>query len=145
MKPMTPVDAALVWARMTDLVTRGNDRRREVSDQLGMSFGKVKALRRVAAGPLTMRELAEVLITDRPYATLLVDDLERRGLVERTVHPDDRRCRLVRVTRAGRKAAAIANRILGAPPPALLALPDPDLAALDRILAKLAGTQNSGA
>lgn len=139
------VDAGLVWARMTDLVTRSNARRREVSEKLGLSFGKVKALRRIAAGPLTMRELADQLITDRPYATLLVDDLERRGLVERTVHPDDRRCKLVRVTRDGRKAAATANRILGEPPPALLALPESDLAALDRILAKLTRTGNSGA
>ncbi|WP_027946717.1 MarR family winged helix-turn-helix transcriptional regulator [Amycolatopsis taiwanensis] len=141
---MTQVNTTLVWARMTDLVTRSNDRRREVSNRLGMSFGKVKALRRIAAGPLTMRQLAEELITDRPYATLLVDDLERRGLVERTVHPDDRRCRLVRATREGRRAAALANRILGEPPPALLALPASDLAALDRILVKLAETQNPG-
>ncbi|WP_433421292.1 MarR family transcriptional regulator [Microtetraspora malaysiensis] len=51
-----------------------------------MSFIRVKALRLVATGPLTLRRLAEQLTTDPPYTTVVVADLERRGLVERTPH-----------------------------------------------------------
>lgn len=134
---MTQPDAAAVWARMADLVIHANRRPRQVSEALQMSFAKAQAVRYIAAGPLTMGELAEQLLTDRPYATLLVNDLERRGLVERTVYPADRRRKVVKATQEGRKVAAIVNRILGEPPPALLALPEADLAALDRILAKL--------
>jgi DNA-binding MarR family transcriptional regulator len=129
--------AARVWERMRELVMENYDRRRKVSDALGMSFAKTRALRLLATGPLTMRELAEQLVTDRPYATLLVDDLERRGLVERATHPEDRRRKLVEVTEAGAEAAATANRILGEPPPELLALTGTELARLDAILAKL--------
>jgi DNA-binding MarR family transcriptional regulator len=129
--------AVRVWERMRELVVDQNDRRKEVADALGMSFIKAKALRRIAAGPMTMRELAEELLVDRPYATLLVDDLERRGLVARTVHPDDRRSKIVTATETGRQAAATATGILSTPPPSMVALAPADLAALDTILAKL--------
>jgi DNA-binding MarR family transcriptional regulator len=128
-------DAAVrVWDRMRELVL-DNDRRREVADALGISFVKAKALRRIAVRPMTMRELAEELLIDRPYATVLVDDLEQRGLVARTVHPDDRRRKIVTATDAGLAAAATASKILSVPPSSLLALPPADLATLDTILA----------
>ncbi|TNC29691.1 MarR family transcriptional regulator [Amycolatopsis alkalitolerans] len=130
--------AARAWGRMLDLVLERNDRRKEVVDALGMSFVKTKALRRLAARPMTMRELAEELLTDRPYATVLVDDLERRGLVQREVHPEDRRSKIVSVTPAGRAVSDTSAQILQRAPASLLALPEEDLAALDRILARLA-------
>jgi DNA-binding MarR family transcriptional regulator len=129
--------ASRVWDRMRELVN-GNDRRRQVVDALGMSFVKTKALRRLAAGPMTLSELADELMTDRPYTTVLVDHLEQRGLVVRTVHPADRRSKLVSLTPAGRAAAVKANRILSEPPAALRALSAGELAALAAILDRIA-------
>ncbi|GGX71201.1 MarR family winged helix-turn-helix transcriptional regulator [Streptomyces hiroshimensis] len=131
--------AQRAWMQLREIVLGGNERRKEVVDALGMSFFRIKALRRIARGPLTLRELAEQLLTDRPYATLVVDDLASRGLVERTANPADRRSKIVSATPEGRKAAARAEAILGTPPPSLLALPAEDLAALDRITAHMAG------
>ncbi|MFC5143869.1 MarR family winged helix-turn-helix transcriptional regulator [Streptomyces aureoversilis] len=133
--------AQRAWGQLREIVLGGNERRKEVVEALGMSFFRVKALRRIARGPLTLRELAEQLLTDRPYTTLVVDDLAGRGLVERTANPADRRSKIVSATPAGHEAAARAEAILGTPPPALLALPPEDLAALDRITARLAGTR----
>lgn len=133
---MSGENAVRAWERMCDLVL-DHDRRKEVVDALGMSFVKTKALRRLAKGPMTMRELALQLLTDRPYTTVLVDDLEERGLVSRTVNPDDRRSKLVAVTDEGRAAAELASKILAIPPAALLALPPEDARALDRILARV--------
>lgn len=81
--------AARAWHNLRVLLHERADRRREVSEALGMSFFRVKALRRIAAAttPLTLRDLAEALVTDRPYATLVVDDLVGRGLVERSRTP----------------------------------------------------------
>jgi DNA-binding MarR family transcriptional regulator len=110
-----------------------------VVDALGMSFFRIKALRRIAAKPSRMSELAAQLATDRPYLTLVVDDLVKRGLAERHQHPTDRRCKIVSATEAGHAVAARANAILGTPPPNLATLPPDDLAALDRIVAALAG------
>ncbi|MYW04360.1 MarR family transcriptional regulator, partial [Streptomyces sp. SID3343] len=119
--------AARTWHDLREFVHIRNDRRKVVSEALDMSFTRAKALRRLVAGPLTMRELAERLMTDKPYTTLVVDELERRGYIERAVHPTDRRQRVVTATPAGLSAARRANAILSAPPAALLALPPEDL------------------
>ena len=60
-----------------------------------------------------------------------------RGLVERTAHPDDNRRKLVKLTAAGREAAAPAEQILAEPPPALRALAAGDLALLEDVLTRL--------
>ncbi|GAA4602844.1 hypothetical protein GCM10023195_09070 [Actinoallomurus liliacearum] len=136
-----PDAVARVWAAMCSLVLKQEDRRKEVAETLGMSFFRAKALRRLLPGPLTMRELTSRLATEKPYTTLVVDDLERRGFVERSVHPDDRRCKIVTLTPAGVAAAEQAERILARPPRSLLALAPEDLAALDRIMAALRSPQ----
>jgi DNA-binding MarR family transcriptional regulator len=127
-----------VWRTLSTLV-HNDDRRAKVADALGMSFARVKALRHLAQAPATGRELAALLATDPPFVTVIVDDLEQRGLVKREPHPTDRRAKLVRATAAGRKAAEQAERLLDEPPDALRALPPKDLAALERILARLGG------
>ncbi|MGW2308521.1 MarR family winged helix-turn-helix transcriptional regulator [Actinomadura luteofluorescens] len=131
--------AARAWHNLRVLLHERGDRRREVTDALGMSFFRVKALRHIAAAtaPLSLRDLAERLLTDRPYVTLVVDDLVGRGLVERTENPADRRSKIVTATAAGRAAAAEAERILDTPPPSLYDLPAEDLAVLDRVAARL--------
>ena len=129
--------ATRVFEVMRNLVLEQDDRRTEVAETLGMSFVRSKALRRLAAGPLRMSELTAKLLTDKPYTTLIVDDLERRGLVRRSVHPDDRRCKIVTVTEAGLAAAELAESILARPPQSMLALEPEELAVLDRVMAKL--------
>ena len=131
--------AARAWHNLRVLLHERGDRRREATEALGMSFFRVKALRYIAAAtaPLTLRGLAELLLTDRPYVTLVVDDLVGRGLVERTENPADRRSKIVTATAAGRAAAAEAERILDTPPPSLYDLPAEDLAVLDRVAARL--------
>jgi DNA-binding MarR family transcriptional regulator len=122
-----------VWALMCDLVL-DNERRREVSDAVGLSFGRIKAIRRVARRPMSMRELAVELTIDPPNATVVVDDLESLGLVRRRSHPTDRRAKVVEATKKGKEIARKANEILGTPPPALRALDSADLKELGRIL-----------
>jgi DNA-binding MarR family transcriptional regulator len=89
-----------VWLLMSDLVL-DNERRREVADALGMSFGRARTVRRLARRPMSMSQLAAALGIDPPNATTIVDDLERRGLVRRRPHPTDRRAKLVEATRKG--------------------------------------------
>jgi DNA-binding MarR family transcriptional regulator len=129
--------ASRVWTIMCDLVL-DNQRRREVSDALGLPFGRIRALRRIAASPKTMGEVAAALGVDAPYATLVVDELERQGLVERRPHPTDRRIKLVATTSRGTAAARRANEILGRPPAGLAALAEPELQELARMLEALA-------
>jgi DNA-binding MarR family transcriptional regulator len=128
-----PDVARRAWRAMSDLVLE-HDRKAAVSEALGLSFARVRALRRLVEAPLTLRALAERLSADPPYVTLIVDDLEERGLVQRTPHPEDRRAKLVQLTKTGRAAAARADAIMDEPPAALRDVPAADLAALLRVL-----------
>lgn len=124
------------WKLMSKLVL-DDDRKAAASEALDLSFARVRALRRLAAEPLTLRALAAELSADPPYVTLMIDDLEQRGLVERNPHPEDRRAKLVSLTPAGGQAAAKAERILNEPPRALRDLDSKQLDALLGVLEKL--------
>ena len=128
--------ASQAWQAMADLVLN-NERRREVSERVGLSFGKIRALRRIARRPMPMSELASLLTVDPPNLTAVVDDLEGAGLVERQAHPTDRRVKLVVATPEGAALAQKADEILARPPASLRALPAEDLESLVRILAQL--------
>ena len=134
----SPATAREVWLLMSDLVL-DNQRRREVSEVVGMSFGRTRAIRRLARQPMSMGELAAILGIDPPNATTLVDELEAQGLVRRRPHPTDRRAKVVEATRKGKDMARRADAILATPPPALSTLSTDDLEALRRILERVSG------
>lgn len=124
------------WHAMSDLVLN-NERRREILEQTGLNFGKMRALRRVAVRPMPMRELAEQLFVDPPNLTPMVDELERLGLVERRAFPSDRRVKLVAATPKGAALAQRAEEILDRPPVGLVDLSSEELDILLQILARV--------
>jgi DNA-binding MarR family transcriptional regulator len=128
--------ARRAWRAVTE-IAHDHDRKLAVSDAVGLSWTRVLALRRLLAGPQTLRALADRLAADPPYVTLMVDDLERRELVRRTPHPRDRRAKLVELTPDGRATALRAEAILYEPPAALRDVPAEDLAALLRVVDRL--------
>jgi DNA-binding MarR family transcriptional regulator len=132
--PPTDDPAREVWVLLSDLVL-DHERRREVSEALGISFGRSRARRRLARRPMSMGEFAAAMAIDPPNATVVVDDLEALELVRRRPHPTDRRAKLVEVTPKGKELARRGDEILGTPPPALSALDADDLQTLRRILA----------
>jgi DNA-binding MarR family transcriptional regulator len=75
---------------------------------LGRSDGFV--FRSLAVRPMTVSELATRLEISKQGAAQIVDDMERRGYVERAPDPDDRRARLVRLSARGERALATARR-----------------------------------
>jgi DNA-binding MarR family transcriptional regulator len=133
----TPSDtASRVWAALHAFVSE-QDRRRALRAALDLGLGKVEALIKLLDGPMTLREIARALQIDPPAATVGVDQLEARGLVHRTPHPDDKRRKLVHLTDTGRDAAERGRAILTEPPPELTDLDPEDLAQLDQILTRL--------
>ena len=138
MSPRAESDVERVWQILVTLVmdSRG-DWRRQMVEVTGLPFSRVRALRRLANGPLTLRELAEAMVSDAPATTLAVDDLEERGLVRREVHPEDRRAKLVTLTAEGKRVLAQASKVTDRPPDALLDFAPKDLAALRRLLEPL--------
>ena len=133
----TPPDtASRVWAALHEFVA-GQDRRRALRAALDLGPARVEVLIKLVDGPMTLREIARAAEIDPPAATVGVDQLEARGLVHRTPHPDDNRRKFVHLTDAGRDAAQRGQAILNEPPLALTNLDPDDLARLDEILTRL--------
>ena len=87
----------------------------------------------------TQRELAEFLRLDPSQIVAIVDDLEKRGLVERHPDPSDRRANVVVATEAGRALFARAQKSARAVERALKnAVPPEDRERLWELLRQLA-------
>jgi DNA-binding MarR family transcriptional regulator len=68
----------------------------------GLSHGLLMSLATIAKrGPLRLAELAAIELVSAPSVTRTVAELESRGLVGRSVDPDDGRAILVEVKPAG--------------------------------------------
>lgn len=130
-----------VWASLTSLVmdTRG-DWRRDVMSEVGLPFSRVRVLRRLADGPLTMKDLAVACMTDAPAATVAVNDLERRGLAERRVDPENRGVKIVTLTDAGQATLARAAAVRDVAPAGVRALDPADLRELQALLRRISGS-----
>jgi len=124
-----------VWNALVAVVmdTRG-DWRRRVVEATGVSFGRLRALKRLNDKPLALNELAEAMGIDAPAATVAVNALEKRGLVVRTPHPTNGRIKLVSLTAAGRATLARMKAVIEHAPPPFASLSPRELAALERAL-----------
>lgn len=111
--------------------------KRAVVEQSGLPFSRVRILRRLSRRPMTVKELAHAATIDAPAATVAVNDLEGRGLVVRQVDPENRRCKRVSLTDAGRAMVGKIDAIDDPAPEVMAALDDGDLEALRRIMTKL--------
>lgn len=105
-------DIGFLLSRASGLVVRAtNDALAEVD--LRVRSYSVLALACDREGGTSQRDLAAGLGLDPSQVVALVDDLARRGLVQRTPSPGDRRTKLVTATGQGRRvrdrAAALAG------------------------------------
>ncbi|KAA2250172.1 MarR family transcriptional regulator [Solihabitans fulvus] len=108
----------------------------EASTSLDLTSTQAKALA-LLGEPTAMGELADRLSCDASNATLLVDRLERRGLVERHADRADRRVKKVVATAEGNKVAAQVRERMQATIAALDALGPEDRRTLHDLLDRL--------
>jgi DNA-binding MarR family transcriptional regulator len=136
----SPGLASSVWEMMSGFV-RSHDPADELRQALGLGrgTGRVRALLSLAAGPLSVAELAQAIGADPPYATIIVTELQALGLLSRTPDARDRRRKRVKLTASGRAAVRKAQDIIARPPSRLRDLPAADLARLREILGQLSG------
>ena len=137
----TSVDqAGRVWVAMRNLVASNptKERMRAALD-LGRGSGRVRSLMWLSEGPMSLSGLAEAIGVDAPYATLIVDSLEERGLVARQPDPADRRRKLVSLTPSGCEAIERLQRIEREPPPGFARLTAAELDTLEDLLRRVAG------
>src|SRR5437763_16814716 len=79
-------------------------------EPLGVSARGYHVLRAALSGKHTQTELAEMVGLDKTTMVVTVDELERTGLAERHLSPDDRRARLIAVSTAGKRKVAEAEK-----------------------------------
>lgn len=110
------------------------------------AFNVLMILSRHGEGGCPMHELGELLLVSRANVTGLVDCLEERGMVERVASAEDRRVRLVRLTKAGEGLLeSILPRHYGEVRAALHGLTNSEKADLSRLLTKMRhGVQRLG-
>jgi len=87
--------------------------------------------------PKPMRQVADFLSCNSSNLTGITDRLEERGLVRRTLDPDDRRVRLLVLTDEGRKVRRRIKDHLRSPSQSMEGLTDEELETLIRLLSKL--------
>jgi DNA-binding MarR family transcriptional regulator len=137
--------AARVWATMRELA-KNYPPPQLLRDalNLGRGSGRVRALLQLAEGSLSLSGLAEALGVDAPYATLIVDTLEQRGLAERRPDPADRRRKLVELTPAGKDATEGLLRILHDPPAGFADLSPAELDTLEDLVGRITARSRTG-
>jgi DNA-binding MarR family transcriptional regulator len=105
-------------ARLGFLITKTHHRFHERANAevapLGIQIRHFGALKQLAGGVPSQRELADRLSVSTPVIVELVDALEARGLVERRRDPSDRRSNVIVVTPEGRTAVDEATERLTA-------------------------------
>jgi MarR family transcriptional regulator, lower aerobic nicotinate degradation pathway regulator len=63
-------------------------------------------------GPASQADLARSTSVDRSDVVTVLGELERLGLIERTVDPDNRRRNIVSITRAGSEQLGVLDRVI---------------------------------
>lgn len=87
--------------------------------------------------PKPMRAVADFLSCNSSNLTGITDRLESRGLVQRTLDPNDRRVRLLVLTDEGREMQSRIREALREPHVTMGSLSDEELTTLTDLLAKL--------
>ena len=142
MKPETgseTVDAILLAAHRIRTAADGRLRCQ------GLSLSSYKALKALALGERSMRELSDLLQVSPRTVTDLIDGLEGRKLVARSPHPKDRRVTLLTLTDAGRESLDNARVAAEASGAAVIAeLSAAEQATLRDLLARVAAPLAAG-
>jgi DNA-binding MarR family transcriptional regulator len=122
--------ARVIADRLGDAVARAG------VDDMRSSFGFV--IRALAENDRTLTELSELLGVTKQAAIKVVDEMERRGYVERRPDPADRRAKVIRLTDKARKVRRTALRASGRLEAELVAdLGAADVEAARRVLLRL--------
>ena len=130
--------ARRVWQMLFDLLIRSAPVRTASLARRGLTPNDSRGLFRLdpRAGR-SMRSLADEWQCDPSNATFIVDRLEELGLASRQPLLNDKRVKLVVLTRQGEKTRAELMQDFHRPPPEFDALERADLESLERIVGKL--------
>jgi MarR family 2-MHQ and catechol resistance regulon transcriptional repressor len=92
------------FIRLTRCVEAFNDRIEHVMIEAGLTTGQLATLEMLLhLGPQTQREIGKKMLRSSGNITMVIDNLERAGLVRRERSEEDRRVIMVHLTDKGRR------------------------------------------
>lgn len=100
-KEQKTLDAFIKLMRATESLNNRLNRHHAEADLTVTQFGVLEAL--LHLGPLNQKALGEKLLKSGGNITLVVDNLEKSGWVERQQNPEDRRSMMIHLTPKGEK------------------------------------------
>ncbi len=98
------LDTMIKLTRATNTLLARLARRNTQGDLTESQFGTLEALYHL--GPMSQTEICSKLLKSSGNTTLVVDNLEKRGLVQRRRDEQDRRVVMVQLTEEGRQLIA---------------------------------------
>jgi DNA-binding MarR family transcriptional regulator len=123
---------------MFDLLMRTAPQRTRILGEHGLTPNDARGLSSLdLQNGQSMRSLAQAWSCDASNATFIVDRLERMGLAERRTIPEDRRVKLVALTRKGLKLRSELLKQFYDPPAEFFGLNTSQLETLHRILRQI--------
>lgn len=132
------LQARRVWQLMFNLLMRTAPQRTRILGERGLTPNDARGLSSLDLDQgRSMRSLAQEWSCDASNATWIVDRLEEMGLAERRTVPEDRRVKLVALTRKGLKMRTELLEEFHQPPAELLELGNNELETLEGILRRL--------
>jgi MarR family 2-MHQ and catechol resistance regulon transcriptional repressor len=133
-------DAAALYDALSALIRVYQFRDRDKICCHDISVTQCYALEAVARhGPLSMNQLASHLYLDKSTVSRVVDAMERKGLLQRRPHSEDRRAVALDVTEDGRRLCEMIRRDLEQREKRLIADFDPETrAAMIELITRLA-------
>src|SRR5262245_39753312 len=143
-KSATDALARRVWQSLFDLLIRSAPVRTASLARRGLTPNDSRALFSLDARTgRSMRSLADEWQCDPSNATFIVNRLEELGLASRQPLLNDKRVKLVVLTRKGENTRTELLQEFHQPPPEFASLDRADLQALERIAAKLTSASAS--
>lgn len=100
-KEVKTLNAFIKLMRASESISNRLNRHLAEQDLTVSQFGVLEAL--LHLGPLNQKALGEKLLKSGGNITLVVDNLEKSGWVERQRNPNDRRSMLIHLTEEGEK------------------------------------------
>ena len=137
MLPAQHTDFGFLVARIARRLRQAVDSELRLIGLTEATWRPLVYVRRLGDG-VRQKELATALSIEGPSLVRLLDNLERRGFIERREDENDRRARGLYLTRAGRELAVRAARIgNGLQTRLMAAVPAADLDICERVLETL--------
>ena len=112
--PIPPSLANRPGALLTIAARTGQELAKRRLTPLGLTVQMCGVMNLLAEGPISQQGLGEQLGIDRTTVVELIDDLEKRGVVERRRNPTDRRSYALHLTAKGRTVQKSAARAVDA-------------------------------